>query len=104
MFPFKSLVAGDTVALLEGYQYNCYVNLLSHELLFQIDSIFCDSVGIYISSVKTLVVELSKFEARPGNISDTIMWRTESEQGNLGFPLFRHIIQPHLLIVIAFSC
>jgi hypothetical protein len=91
VFLFKGLSAGDTVALLEGYQYNSYVNPTTDELLFQIDSIFCDSVGIYISSDKTLAVELSKFEARPGNHSDTIIWRTESEQGNLGFQLWRRI-------------
>jgi autotransporter-associated beta strand protein len=91
VFLFKGVAAGDTVALLDGYQYNSYVNLSTHELLFQIDSIFCDSVGIYISSDKTLAVELSKFEARPGNRSDTITWRTESEQGNLGFQLLRRI-------------
>lgn len=91
VFLFKGLAAGDTVALLDGYQYNSYVNLTTHELLFQIDSIFCDSVGIYISSDKTLAVELSKFDARPGNRCDTLLWRTESEQGNLGFQLFRRI-------------
>jgi autotransporter-associated beta strand protein len=91
VFLFKGLAAGDTVALLDGYQYNSYVNTSTDELLFQIDSIFCDSVGIYISSDKTLAVELSKFEARSGNRSDTLLWRTESEQGNLGFQLFRRI-------------
>lgn len=91
VFLFKGLAAGDTVALLEGYQFNSYVNLSTHELLLQIDSIFCDSAGIYISYDKTLAVELSKFEARPGNSSDTILWRTESEQGNLGFQLLRRI-------------
>ncbi len=91
VFLFKGLAAGDTVALLEGYQYNSYVNIATNELLLQIDSIFCDSVGIYISSDKTLAVELSQFEARPGNSSDTLIWRTESEQGNLGFQLWRRI-------------
>jgi autotransporter-associated beta strand protein len=91
VFLFKGLAAGDTVALLDGYQYNSYVKVSTDELLLQIDSIFCDSVGIYISSDKTLAVELSKFEARSGNRSDTLLWRTESEQGNLGFQLFRRI-------------
>lgn len=81
----------DTVCLLENYQYNIYHDKANRQLILQIDSIFCDSVGIYISSDKTLAVELSKFEALSGNRSDTLLWRTESEQGNLGFQLFRRI-------------
>ena len=91
VFLYHGLGAGDTVALLEGYQYNSYVNRSTHELLVQIDSIFCDSVGIYISYDKTLAVKMSNFEARPGNRCDTIIWRTESEQENLGYRIERRI-------------
>jgi hypothetical protein len=86
------LYSGSTSkALLEGYQFNSYVNQTAHELIVQIDSIFCDSVGIYISSDKTLAVKMSLFEAKPGNKCDTLIWRTESEQENLGYRLMRRI-------------
>ncbi len=91
VFLYHGQAAGDTVALLDGYQYNAYVNHSSNELLIQIDSSFCDSVGIYISYDKTLAVKMSNFEARPGNRRDTIIWRTESEQENLGYRIERRI-------------
>lgn len=83
--------AGDSIALLEGYQFNSYVNRSTHELLLQLDTIFCDSVGIYISSDKTLAVKMSSFEARSGNRCDSLLWRTESEQANLGYRIERRI-------------
>jgi len=83
--------ASDTLALLEGYQFNSYVHQTRDELIIQIDSIFCDSVGIYISSDKTLAVKMSSFEARSGNRSDTLLWRTESEHENLGYRIERRI-------------
>ncbi len=86
----------DTTALLEGYQYNCHLNPVSHELVVQIDSVFCDSTKIYLSADKTLAVKMSLFEARPGNRRDTLLWRTESEQENLGYRIERRI-EPHFL-------
>jgi hypothetical protein len=91
VYLYKGLVAGDSVALLEGYQFNSYVNRARNELILQIDSIFCDSVGIYISADRTLAVKTSLFEAKSGNRCDTLIWRTESEHENLGFRLSRRI-------------
>ena len=82
---------GDTVPLVEGYQYNVYINRISRELILQIDSIFCDSVGIFISSDRTLAIKMSGFWAKGGIGCDTIGWRTESEQENLGFYLYRRV-------------
>ncbi|NLG17507.1 MAG: hypothetical protein GX556_09290, partial [Fibrobacter sp.] len=83
--------SGDTVPLLEGYQYNAWVNRINRELVVQIDSVFCDSVGIFISADRTLAVTLSEFWARGGQNCDTIGWRTESENENLGYNLYRRV-------------
>ena len=83
--------SGDTVPALDGYQYNAYLNRTQHELIVQIDSIFCDSVGIFISADRTLAVKISRFWANGGTGCDTIGWRTESEQENLGFYLYRRV-------------
>ncbi|MBN1578775.1 MAG: hypothetical protein JW913_19595, partial [Chitinispirillaceae bacterium] len=93
VFAYKigGTLPSDTIALLEGYQFNSHVRPTAHELILQIDSIFCDSVGIYISSDKTLAVQMSLFEAHGGNRCDTLIWRTESEHENLGYRLMRRI-------------
>ena len=83
--------SGDTIPALDGYQYNAYLNRTQHELIMQIDSVFCDSVGIFISSDKTLAVQMSRFWAKGGSGCDTIGWRTESEMENLGFNIYRRI-------------
>ncbi|MFW6254995.1 MAG: T9SS type A sorting domain-containing protein, partial [Chitinivibrionales bacterium] len=83
--------ASDTATLLEGYQYNAYYNRANHELIIQIDSIFCDTTSIYISSDISLAVQMSSFGALPGDGCDTIYWRTESEQENLGYFIHRRI-------------
>ena len=61
VFAYRGLAAGDTMALVEGYQYNCHLNQTDHELVMQIDSIFCDSVALFISSDQTLAVQMSLF-------------------------------------------
>lgn len=91
VYVYQGKTQGDSIALLEGYQFNSYVNRSTHELLLQLDTIFCDSVGIYISSDKTLAVKMSSFEARSGNRCDSLLWRTESEQANLGYRIERRI-------------
>jgi autotransporter-associated beta strand protein len=83
--------SSDTTVFLDGYQYNAYLNSAARELVMQFDSVFCDSVGIYISADKTLAVTISEFFALAGILSDTIRWQTESEQENLGFHLYRRI-------------
>jgi len=81
----------DTLALAEGHYYNAYLNRTNKELVIQIDSVFCDTVSIFISSDRTLAVNLSQFSARGGDRCDTLFWRTESEQENLGFYLLRRV-------------
>jgi len=81
----------DTLALIEGFYYNAYLNRTSKELVIQIDSVFCDTVSIFISSDRTLAVTLSRFSASAGDRCDTLFWRTESEQENLGFYLLRRV-------------
>lgn len=81
----------DTASILEGYQYNAYHNKVKHELVMQIDSVFCDTVGIYISADQTLAVKMSGFWGNGGDGCDTLFWRTESEQDNLGFLIYRRI-------------
>jgi hypothetical protein len=103
LYKLGGSAATDTFALVEGYQFNSYVNQTSHELIVQIDSIFCDSVGIYISSDKTLAVKMSLFEARPGNRCDTLVWRTESEQENLGYRI-EHRINPVFFDSVTRAC
>ncbi|MFP4681126.1 MAG: autotransporter-associated beta strand repeat-containing protein [Chitinispirillaceae bacterium] len=96
VFVYRGKAAGDTLALLEGYQYNMYHNVASNELVFQIDSVFSDTVGIYLSSDVTLAVTLSQFKALPGDGCDTLMWRTESESENLGFHIYRRVKPAYL--------
>lgn len=81
----------DTLALVEGQYYNAYLNRTNRELVIQIDSVFCDTVSVFISSDRTLAVNLSQFSAIGGDRCDTLYWRTESEQENLGFYLLRRI-------------
>jgi hypothetical protein len=81
----------DTMMLIEGYEYNMYHNKTAHELVVQIDSVFRDSTIIYISSDRTLAVQLSRFDAIGGDGCDTVKWRTESENENLGYYLYRRI-------------
>jgi hypothetical protein len=81
----------DTTVLIEGYDYNIYHNKTAHELVIQIDSVFCDSAIFWISSDKTLAVTMSRFNATGGDRCDTIRWRTESEQENLGYFIYRRI-------------
>ncbi len=83
--------ATDTVALLEGYQYNAYYNREKHELIIHIDSVFCQTVNLFISADLSLAVKMGSFWARGGDGCDTIGWRTESEQENLGYYLYRRV-------------
>jgi hypothetical protein len=81
----------DTLSLLEGYNYNMYLNRSAQELVVQIDSVFCDSAIFYISPDRTLAVELTEFKAEGGDGCDTVRWHTESESENLGYYLYRRI-------------
>jgi autotransporter-associated beta strand protein len=81
----------DTACLVENYQYNIYHDKTNRQLILQIDSIFRDTVGIFISSDRTLAVKLSSFTAKGGMKSDTLRWQTESEQDNYGFYIYRRV-------------
>ncbi len=83
--------SSDTITLLEGYGYNCYLNDSQNELIMQIDSVLCADTKIFLSEDKNLAVGLTAFYARPGDGKDTVFWRTESESENLGFNLYRRI-------------
>ena len=83
--------SGDTIPVIEGYKYNAYHKKSTKELVIQFDSVFCDSVGIYISADRTLAVNLSGFWAKAGNSCDTLGWSTGSELENLGYYLYRRI-------------
>ncbi|MFC1476496.1 DUF2341 domain-containing protein [Fibrobacterota bacterium] len=83
--------ASDTLTLVEDYTYNAYLNDAQDELIVQIDSVLCADTKIYISADDELAVELSDFYAKSGDGNDTLFWKTESEEDNLGFFLFRRI-------------
>ena len=82
---------GDTTLLLEGYQYNCYLNDPQNYLVLQFDTVICKPLWIYISEDKELAITLSEFYARGGNNNDTLYWRTESEHEHLGFHINRRV-------------
>jgi hypothetical protein len=88
---YSSIIHRDTIPVIEGYKYNAYHKKSTKELVIQFDSVFCDSVGIYISADRTLAVNLSGFWAKAGNSCDTLGWSTGSELENLGYYLYRRI-------------
>jgi hypothetical protein len=81
----------DTLTLLDGYNYNSYLNASTQELIMQMDSVFCDSTAFFISADKTLAVGMDRFNAAGGDGCDTIKWRTESENQNIGYYLYRRV-------------
>jgi hypothetical protein len=68
-----------------------YLNKTAQELVFQVDSVFCDTAIFYLSPTQTLDVTMSRFGASGGDGCDTVKWRTESEQENLGYRVYRRI-------------
>ncbi|MDO5575520.1 MAG: autotransporter-associated beta strand repeat-containing protein, partial [Fibrobacter sp.] len=83
--------SGTETNLYEGQYYNAYLNRSALELVIQIDSVFCEKVGIYISASQTLAVQMSGFWGNSGDNSDTLFWKTESEKDNLGFLIYRRV-------------
>jgi hypothetical protein len=78
--------------LLEGYGYTAYLNSASSYLLVQLDTVIRnDSAYVFISCDRTLAVTMDNFWASGGDNCDTVYWKTESEQENLGFILYRRI-------------
>jgi hypothetical protein len=77
--------------LTPNYDYNVYLNKSAHELVVQIGKTICYNPYIYISYDRSLAVTMDRFSAYSGDRNDTLAWRTESEEQNLGFYLYRRI-------------
>jgi hypothetical protein len=81
----------NMLTLIDGYQYNSYVNRSTNELILQVDSVYCDTTIFFISADRTLAVSMAGFTAVAGDASVNLKWKTESEENNLGFFLYRRI-------------
>jgi hypothetical protein len=81
----------DTATLVEGFGYNIYHDQGASELVIQLDTVLCDTTWLYIAADEALAVTLSDFYGKGGANKDTLFWRTESEQENLGFLLYRRV-------------
>ncbi|KMQ52932.1 Fibronectin type III domain protein [Chitinispirillum alkaliphilum] len=90
----------DTLALLEGFQYNIFHDRNNNQLVIQLDTVLCNTVNIYLSSDVTLAVTIAGFYAQSGDRVNSLFWETESEQDNLGFYLYRRI-QPEFMDSLA---
>jgi hypothetical protein len=86
--------------LTRDYEYNVYLKRSTKELVLQIDTVLCGADSVYISYDRTLAVTMDEFRATPGDKNDTLFWRTESEQDNLGFYLLRRV-KPAFLDTLA---
>ena len=75
----------------KDYGYNVYLNKPSKELVLQFNQTICSNTDIYISYDRTLAVTMAGFLALAGDRVDTLSWKTESEEQNLGFFLYRRI-------------
>jgi hypothetical protein len=93
---------GDTVTLVDGYNYNSHLDEDDNELVIQLDTVFCVDTRIYLSADADLAVTLSDFYAKPGDSHDTLFWETESESENLGYFLHRRV-HPGFLIKLSHS-
>jgi hypothetical protein len=82
---------GDTVTLVDGYNYNAWLNDGDNELIIQLDTVLCVDTRIYLSADADLAVTLSDFYAKAGDNKDTLFWETESESENLGYFIHRRI-------------
>jgi hypothetical protein len=59
--------------------------------VLQFNKVFCGDSVIYISYSATLAVTMTDFDANGGDHNDTVQWKTESEQQNLGFYIYKRI-------------
>jgi hypothetical protein len=93
VFMYRPDVASprDTFRLLNGYGFTSVLNKNTNMLLMQLDTVIRDSAYIYISSDVTLAVEMGGFYGASGDGADTLHWRTESEEQNMGFNIYRRI-------------
>jgi hypothetical protein len=60
-------------------------------VVIQFNQIFCGDSVIYISYSATLAVTMTDFGANGGDRNDTVQWKTESEEQNLGFYVYKRI-------------
>ncbi len=74
-----------------GYDYNVYLNNTNQEVVLQFNQVFCGDSVIYISYDHTLAVTMTNFKGLSGDRNDTLRWKTESEQENLGFYIYKRI-------------
>jgi hypothetical protein len=74
-----------------GYGYNVYQNKAAQEVVLQLNQTICANTNIFISYDRTLAVTMDRFNAYSGDCNDTLIWRTESENENLGFFLYRRV-------------
>jgi hypothetical protein len=74
-----------------NYGYNVYLNKSTQEVVLQLNQKICGNTEVYISYDKTLAVTMDRFNATGGDRNDTLLWRTESEDQNLGFYLYRRV-------------
>jgi hypothetical protein len=74
-----------------GYGYNVYQNKNAQELVLQLNQTICTNTNVFISYDRTLAVTMDRFNAYSGDCNDTLIWRTESENENLGFFLYRRV-------------
>ncbi len=74
-----------------GYDYNVYLNRAAQQLVLQLNQTICSNTQLYVSYSKTLAVTMADFLATSGDRNDTLRWKTESEQQNLGFYLYRRV-------------
>jgi hypothetical protein len=81
----------NSVLKTSGYDYNAYLNRATEQLVIQFNQIFCGDSVIYISYSTTLAVTMTDFNAVGGDRNDTLQWRTESEEQNLGFYVYKRI-------------
>ena len=81
----------NSVLKTSGYDYNVYLNKTNQEVVIQFNQVYCSSTTFYISYGITLAVTMTNFKGLSGDRNDTLRWRTESEQENLGFYIYKRI-------------
>jgi|WetSurMetagenome_2_1015567.scaffolds.fasta_scaffold00017_18 hypothetical protein len=74
-----------------GYDYDAYLDKANWAAVVQFNQVFCGNAVIYISYDRTLAVTMSDFGASAGDRNDTLRWKTQSEEQNLGFYIYKRI-------------
>jgi hypothetical protein len=98
VFKFRSYTAEykpafvmvDSIPQSEGYDYNVYFDDANNICVYQFNFVKSSAV-IYICADQNLAVKLDDFSASGGDKLDTLFWRTQSEEDNAGFNIYRRI-------------